>query len=387
MEKKIPHVLLIYRRMIPSIRLCGHCQMEALAAEGKVEYRAIQEMRLKKADLEWAEIALLGRLDSWYQLQLVKRLKQAGKTLVYQIDDDLLNIPDTVSSAAYYNQKSIQQCIREIIRISDVLISPSPLLLRKYANGKKVIRIEEPAIHPVPFKAHDSQKPVRIGFAGSLDRAGDLEEVLRESLKAVKGKYGDKVSFEFFGARPSYADEIGASCIPYTNSYDDYRKTLNEAEWDIGLAPMPVTPFHACKHYNKFVEYAAAGIAGIYSNVPPYDRLEAFPGCAILCENTAEEWTKAICKLVDDPVTREEVRKKVSEKAENELSIQSSGEKILRELTGSTGSGGGNFRGLLFLKGMNVIKRTITSVKAHGVFGFIGLLLDKALKRGQFASG
>ena len=387
MEKKIPHVLLIYRRMIPSIRLCGHCQMEALAAEGKVEYRAIQEMRLKKADLEWAEIALLGRLDSWYQLQLVKRLKQAGKTLVYQIDDDLLNIPDTVSSAAYYNQKSIQQCIREIIRISDVLISPSPLLLRKYANGKKVIRIEEPAIHPVPFKAHDSQKPVRIGFAGSVDRAGDLEEVLKESLKTVKQKYGEKVSFEFFGAKPSYAEEIGASCIPYTNSYDDYRRTLNRAEWDIGLAPMPVTPFHACKHYNKFVEYAAAGIAGIYSNVPPYDRLEAFPGCAILCENTAGEWTKAICSLVDDPVTREEIRKKVSEKAENELSIQSSGEQILRELAGSTGAAGGDFRGLLFLKGMNAVKRTMTSVKAHGVFGFIRLLWDKALRRGQFAGG
>ena len=44
-------VLLLYRRMIPSIRLCGHCQLEALAAEGKIEYRAVQGMRLKPSDL------------------------------------------------------------------------------------------------------------------------------------------------------------------------------------------------------------------------------------------------------------------------------------------------------------------------------------------------
>ena len=40
MEKKVQagktRILLIYRRMIPSIRLCGHVQMEQLAAEGKM---------------------------------------------------------------------------------------------------------------------------------------------------------------------------------------------------------------------------------------------------------------------------------------------------------------------------------------------------------------
>ena len=65
-EKQLSHVLLIYREMIPSIRLCGHCQMEYLAQKGRLDYRAIQETKLKSSDLNWADIVLLGRLDSWY---------------------------------------------------------------------------------------------------------------------------------------------------------------------------------------------------------------------------------------------------------------------------------------------------------------------------------
>ena len=31
--EKRPRILLIYRKMIPSIRLCGHCQMEYLSKQ------------------------------------------------------------------------------------------------------------------------------------------------------------------------------------------------------------------------------------------------------------------------------------------------------------------------------------------------------------------
>ena len=99
LDSKSKHVLLIYRKMIPSVRLCGHCQLEYLAKEGKLQYRAVQEMKLTNDDLNWAQIVLLGRLDSWYECQLTKLLHKAGKYLIYIIDDDLLNISPEVSSA------------------------------------------------------------------------------------------------------------------------------------------------------------------------------------------------------------------------------------------------------------------------------------------------
>ena len=365
-------ILLIYRRMIPSIRLCGHAQMENLAARGKTEYRAIQEMRLKASDLAWADLVLLGRLDSWYELQIVKKLHNAGKYLIYVMDDDLLNVPKEVSSSAYYNQTSIHQCIREIIGLSDAILSPSPVLLEKYAKGKQAILTEEPSIRPVSFQPHIPGQPIRIGFAGSVDRSQDIESILRETLTAVKREYGNRVAFVFFGAEPSFAGEIGARCIPYTESYEKYRETLNTLAWDIGLAPMPDTPFHACKHYNKFTEYAAAGIAGIYSNVEPYRRLTAFDGCAILCDNTAEAWTAAIRKLICDDKAREAMREKAAECAQGVLSIGQCADKLFAQIRDCGNRDTGVIQGpLLPLKAVNIGKRFMTSLRGHGPVGFI----------------
>ena len=168
--------------------------MEYLAQKGKFEYRAVQEMKLKRSDLNWADIVLLGRLDSWYEYQLTKKLHRSGRFLIYVIDDDLLNIPQEISSALYYGQKEIQGYIRSMIEMSDAILSPSPLLLKKYAGkGKKAIQIEEPAIEPAPYRKHDPDQPVKIGFAGSIDRTGDIEGILREALPKIKKTYGGKL--------------------------------------------------------------------------------------------------------------------------------------------------------------------------------------------------
>ena len=378
------HVLLIYRRMIPSIRLCGHCQMQEMAEEGLVEYRAVEGIHLRISDMKWADIVLLGRLDSWYELQIVRMLKKAGKLQVYVIDDDLLNVPDSVSSAYYYNQKSIQGYIRKMMELSDALLSPSPRLLEKYGKDKRSIQIEEPAISPAPFVSHDPSRSVKIGFAGSIDRLQDLEGILKETLTEIKGMYGNRVVFEFFGALPSYAEQIGARCIPYTESYDLYRKTMEKAEWDIGLAPIPESPFHACKHYNKFIEYAAAGIVSVCSNVPPYDRLNAFPGCALLCANDAQEWSQAIRTLLDDSSLREEMRRNAAECAAGTLNVKHCGKQMLEELKRIPLREEGlnvSEAALLLAKCGNLFHRGKSFVIAHGVFGAVRRLVEKLLGR------
>lgn len=374
-------VLLIYRELIPSIRLCGHCQMEYLAARDAFEYRASQEKKLRAADIKWADIVLLGRLDSWYEYRLAMLAREAGKYIVYIIDDDLLNIPPQLSSAEYYGRKDIQGYIRDMIGLSDAILSPSPLLLRKYArDGRLAIQIEEPAIDPIDYRPHDPGKPVKIGFAGSIDRIGDIEALLKDALLQVKGEYGDRVAFEFFGAIPSFAEELDARCVPYCDSYDSYRKTLNELEWDIGLAPMPDTPFHACKHYNKFSEYAAAGIVGIFSEVYPYTRIRQFPECFVLCENRKDRWREALEDLIDDPVKREEYRKRALECTGGSLSVEESAQALMAleniELSAVAGKKLGNAR-MMAYRIIYYSKRLISKIRDYGVAEAIKALAKK----------
>ena len=104
-------VLLLYHTMIPSVRLCGHCQLQELARRGEIDYRALQEDRATAADLSWADVVVLGRLHTWYAKQLFGRLRRAEKYLIYLLDDDLLNVPPTISSAPYLRQRTVRKRI------------------------------------------------------------------------------------------------------------------------------------------------------------------------------------------------------------------------------------------------------------------------------------
>ena len=132
------HMMLIYRRMIPSIQLCGRSQLEYFEPDGCGRMPEPQEMELDDEKLNWADVVLLGRLDDWYERQITEKLHRAGKYLIYILDDDLLNIPKTISSSAYYAREDIEQNIRAIIQMSDALLSPSPIIASEvFAAGTK----------------------------------------------------------------------------------------------------------------------------------------------------------------------------------------------------------------------------------------------------------
>ena len=331
MRKK--RVLHLYKELIPSARLCGHSQMEFLATQGLIEYRYYPVDNVRKEALDWAEIVVLCRLDNTYERRLAQLLKKSRKSIIYVIDDDLLNIPAELSSGAYYAKAEIQANIRSMMAMSDALISPSPILLSKYAkNNTKGILLEEPAIDPIPYMPHDLNKPVRIGFAGSTDRTGDIERILKEALLRIKQEYGKSIELVFYGAIPSFAAELEAECVQYNASYEEYRRTMNALQLDIGLAPMPDTAFHACKHYNKFIEYAAANTVGVFSDIGPYKRLSEVCGWELLCDNTTDDWYVRIKWLLDNPMELNAAKQKVAMLVGTQFSIKRIATALWEEL-------------------------------------------------------
>ena len=148
----------------------------------------------------------------------------------------------------------------------------------------------------------------------------------------IKREYGDRVKFEFFGAIPSFLEELDAQCIPYCDSYNEYRRKLNSLEWDIGLAPMPDTPFHACKHYNKFMEYAAAGCLGVFSKVRPYLFAEQYIDAQCLVDNDSSAWVKILRELVDNGELREKLRRETIQILSRELKIEDTAKRLWQEM-------------------------------------------------------
>ena len=292
---------------IPSNILCGHSQFELLKQKGVLDYRFQFARKLKKQDVEWADVIVFLRSDTEIEAYVSEYAKKVGKHLVYVLDDNILDCPSYLSCYPYYSLKSTKKAIRTIMSNCDVFLTPSPVLLEKYGEPFKYkYLISEPSLNRIKEKRENEK--VKIGFAGSIDRTQDINVILEEAITKIHDKYKDSVDIEFMGAKPDFVEKLGLTYLPYQDGYEAYTKYMGECNWDIGLAPMPDSDFHSCKYFNKFVEYASFGIVGIYSNLKPYvfgikDRENG-----LLVENTTESWINAISELIDD----EKLRKKMS---------------------------------------------------------------------------
>lgn len=311
------NVLGISITFIPSVMLCGHCQLDYLAKKGIINYKFVPEHFLDNKIVEWADVLVFIRSDSDLEAYVSKIAKKAGKRLIYVLDDDLLNVPSYASSYYYYSLPSTHKNMKTVMSNCDMFLTPSPVLMEKYGGPFKYKHlIKEPSLNRIVEKPKNDK--VKIGFAGSIDRAKDIADILEETIRKLIDKYQDKISVEFMGAHPSFIDELNIKYLPYQDGYDAYTAYMAKCNWDIGLAPMPVSDFHECKYFNKFVEYASFGIVGVYSNVKPYIFGIENGVNGLLVENNTDDWFDAICKLVDDSLYREKLSRECIRQA-NEI--------------------------------------------------------------------
>ena len=163
-----------------------------------VDYRFVLASKIKQKDINWADIIIFLRSESDVE-KYISELCVGKKHLVYVLDDDLLNIPDYASSAKYYKLPSVRNNIETIIKNCDTFLTPSHVLYEKYGKWcKNRYLIDEPSLGYIEEKTANDK--IRIGFAGSIDRAQDINIILEDAITKIVEKYG-------------------ADCVPYVAEY------------------------------------------------------------------------------------------------------------------------------------------------------------------------
>ena len=361
------NVLVVSTTFIPSVLLCGHCQLEYLEKQGKLNYKFSISHFINSRNVDWADIIVFLRSDSDIDAYVSKMAKKAGKKLIYVMDDDLLNVPSYLSSAPYYLLPSTQHNIRTIMSNCDTFLTPSPVLLEKYGkNFKYCFNIAEPSLNRIN-KKEDNEK-VKIGFAGSIDRAQDLNEILEDAITQIVDKYGDSIEIEIMGAKPDFVDKLGLKHLPYQDGYDAYTAYMAKCNWDIGLAPMPLTEFHRCKYFNKYVEYASFGIAGIYTNCEPYIYGIRDRENGLLVNNTTEEWVNAISELIENEKLRKSISAECLKEANEIYALDILAEDYFNKITNDyVQAPKSQIGGLEIAKFIIFFKRVFRKVKEQGM--------------------
>ncbi len=152
----------------------------------------------------------------------------------------------------------------------------------------------------------EQTQELRIGFAGSPSRGDDLNLIV-PAIQPVLDRMPNAV-FEFCGAiPPGVAPHPRVRCFEHMNSYANFIRFQAERNWAIGIAPLRDHPANRAKTNNKYREYGACGIPGVYSDMPPYQG-SVDPGVTgLLVGPSSEAWLSAIVQLALQPDQRERI--------------------------------------------------------------------------------
>ncbi len=301
-----PRILVIIRKLDPSaeIRL-----VNVLKALKYPSYKIVESYRGLSRDIVddfiSSDIIVLQRAFDSISKDLADLVFQSGKALLYDTDDDLLSLPDNSLISLTHKDK---ERIVYFLSQATYLMTSTQRLKEKYKSYNTSVRVIENTIdvHKWQRPSDKTMGKTRILLV-SIDyfKLTSFKEPFIDLLKDLL-KLGH-IELYIIGTVPStdLLSYENVHSLGFIFPYKAYLKTVQDLGVDIALVPLEETDFHAYKSVIKFVEYSALGIAGVFSNVPPYntepirDKINA-----LLVDNTREAWEKAIHLLIEDSIIR-----------------------------------------------------------------------------------
>jgi O-antigen biosynthesis protein len=220
------------------------------------------------------------RSSTIQQLEMIKHLKKSdpSRKILYEIDDDLLNIPDWNFASKFYN--SNRDNIKKIIGMCDGVVCSTNKLKHTLSPYNDNITVS-PNYLPkfiwgeAKAKPETNQSKVRIMYAGShnhFDQNSDRGDFGPKLIEYVK-KTIDDFQWIFVGGIPQSLkgnDRIINHFWRPVIEYPSFLKSLNP---DIFLAPLDINEFNRSKSDIKALEAAALGIPLIATNIEPYHNM------------------------------------------------------------------------------------------------------------------
>jgi glycosyltransferase involved in cell wall biosynthesis len=281
-------------------------------------------------------VAVYSRIYPLDPLPQIRKFKQMGKYVVYEIDDDLWTVNPDNPSVAITNEKRWQY--EHIMKEVDAITTTTEFLAKKIRRLNKNVFVCPNAIDYNHYLPRFKQNPrLQIGYTGAASHWKDLE-LIADVLLELQGKYdfdfilqgmvSSPLESEIYTMRQISALGLNPEKKRYiesaVNLYEKLRQVkyahvpfyipylhataLRRCDLDIGLAPLHDNEFNRGKSCLKFYEYASVGTATLASDVLPYNQEVGY--CA---KNNHRDWIKKLEKLIVDKDFREKLQKKQSD--------------------------------------------------------------------------
>jgi glycosyltransferase involved in cell wall biosynthesis len=302
-----PNVLLIMEDIAPSQYFVYH-PLQLLHRRGEINFMVNLESRIRDDEtLNNYDLIVFSRNHSKRTIGFIEHLIQKKIPYIFEIDDDLFQLP-----IDYPNQREISGA--NLDRLSIVIKNAAMVRVFSTKMAERVNTISQHVKQELPplfwsmisTPKHKSKK-ITITYATSRYEKDPLFEIISDALKIILKKYEDSIEIVFWGYYPKdFRNKANTKFIPFMRNYQKFLSKFSTYGLDIGLAPMSNNPFCQAKTDNKFREYGACNIAGIYSQVDLYNEI-VNGETGLLVENQVPSWVNAISLLIENQDQRDKI--------------------------------------------------------------------------------
>jgi processive 1,2-diacylglycerol beta-glucosyltransferase len=271
---------------------------------------------------EPADLVIVDRLwrpDVTIQMvqELVKKIHQKRAKFAYSLDD---NFFDFILENKRYPPKGFLPIIAFMLRQADcVLVSTSALRDRLLEYNPNIIvipnQLDERLLvirQPSEIQLLTDRDRIVIGCMGTFTHDEDFLMIL-PAIKAIHQHYPGRIEVQLIGVLRSDETKKALQELPVLYVYPQPEEQeyplfmlwfTGHVHWDIAISPLHDTPFTRCKSDIKYLDYAAIGAAGIFSQSPAYTSTIHHKENGWIAENTPDAWEEALETLMLDSSLR-----------------------------------------------------------------------------------
>jgi hypothetical protein len=209
---------------------------------------------------------IIPRSISHTAIPIIEGLRQKGKKIIFDIDDNIWNIPLSNPTHKVYT-KEVLADIEWLMSIADFIT---------VSNQNMANLINKPNVRILPnlidMNAYQRQKKVHKGILILYTCSNYHQEELEYLVPIVKELINyPQVKFVFFGDFPSALEKFNKRILYVPPIHiSQYSEVLCELNCDFALLPLSNTPFNNTKSNIKFLETVLSGSLAITNNQEVY---------------------------------------------------------------------------------------------------------------------
>jgi len=285
------------------------------------------------------DVIIVQRVFDYEQYYILSTLKDVGKKIVYEVDDDVFNVEPHNPCANIYNRFDAQICMRHCLAIADKVIVTSDRLAKALGIENKAILYPNSLDWDMLFnvgKKDETKTRKRIFWSGSNTHDEDFKVCMPALLRIFQER--EDVELFIIGSLPpiiqhllgDYMDRVIFIPGMHTEAFFQYLRFSLDA--DVGIVPLANTIFNHSKSVCKGLEYTLARLPIIASGCPPYSDVFEQGKDALLC-NTDEEWYESINSLLENEEMRDEMIRNARLKAVEKFHLRKNAEHLGNEIS------------------------------------------------------